>query len=536
MELKKHRCMVNAAVIKQLDLLLAGQERIGQRLEKLETALLRKERRLKSAEVAILEEPAIRRASIGRVGFKCRAPWRTQTDVAELFRRGSGQSSMLVVPSENMMLGKRLALERKTWGVVDYVLGFCVVQPENSYKLFWDLVGTVLIAYDMATITVIIGYDSETSALTELIFLCSLGFWTCDIVFTFFTGLPGKWDDKCPLLSLQCSAPDPQMRPSIIALQYMKTWLVVDLFIVGVDYVVLAISSGIIGSVGHEQRSLRIGKIMRLSRIVRSLRLMRIARLKSLFEQAYDRASNDYVRTFLEVLWATFVIFALAHVISCIWYGIGRLDSSGETAWIRRYGAIPNSFLFKYFLSVHWAMTQFVPANMEVVPANFPERFFSVCVLLFALIVFSAFLSNLTHLMLKFGHLFCRYDVQKSLLRRYLRDRKVSKDLAFRVKNSIDDALKSMHSRSVVKEKDVALLILLSEPLRMDLKHENFDVIFRPPSFFRVLHEESVHATRELCFTGLHNSHFSWGDNMFSENEANATHSAFFSGNWGTEV
>jgi len=222
------------------------------------------------------------------------------------------------------------------------------------------------------------------------------------------------------------------------------------------------------------------------------------------------------------------VIFGLAHVISCMWYGIGRLNSSGETAWIRRYGAISNSFLFKYFLSVHWAMTQFMPANMEVVPDNFPERFFSVCVLLFALIVFSAFLSNLTHLMLKFGHLFCRDDEEKSLLRRYLRDRKVSKQLAFRVKKSVDDALKSMHARSVVDEKDVALLILLSEPLRMDLRHEGVDIIFRPRSFFRVLHEESVHATRELCFTGLHNSHFSWGDNMFSENEANAAHSAFF--------
>merc|ERR1711937_819386 len=97
--------------------------------------------------------------------------------------------------------------------------------------------------------------------------------------------------------------------------------------------------------------------------------------------------------------------------------------------WIEYHGFENVPFLYKYLSPLHWTLAQFTPAGNEVRPHNSLERFFSVVVLLFALIFFSSFLSSITAAMTQLRKLSSAKMQQFSVLRRFLKDRKVPHEL-----------------------------------------------------------------------------------------------------------
>ena len=108
-------------------------------------------------------------------------------------------------------------------------------------------------------------------------------------------------------------------------------------------------------------------------------------------------------------------------------------------------------------------MERFTPASMEVVPANEYERFFTVCMILSGMLIFSSFVSAITNAMNQLRNLnsnlaarptrnrSCRRETvgaalgwrleQESLLRRYLQENSVSPSLTARIHNCLQKAL-----------------------------------------------------------------------------------------------
>merc|ERR1712190_512741 len=97
------------------------------------------------------------------------------------------------------------------------------------------------------------------------------------------------------------------------------------------------------------------------------------------------------------------------------------------------------------------------------------------------------------------------------LLRRYLRDHKISKSTGHRVYRYLEYAYARQSQR--VQEKDVTLLQLLTGPLREEVKHESFAPLLIVHPLFHQLSERTKIFTCSLSavFLARGDVHFSYG-------------------------
>merc|ERR1719469_636206 len=121
---------------------------------------------------------------------------------------------------------------------------------------------------------------------------------------------------------------------------------------------------------------------------------------------------------------------------------------------------------------MHWSLTQFTPASMEVRPYNVKERIFSIVVLLGALVSFSSFVSTLTASITYLSSLRSNEVRQFWMLRRYLKELRISRSLSLRVQRYCEYSWNREQSR--VQKRSVTLLAYLSGPLREELNAETF--------------------------------------------------------------
>merc|ERR1712151_526597 len=112
----------------------------------------------------------------------------------------------------------------------------------------------------------------------------------------------------------------------------------------------------------------------------------------------YDTIDNEYSFIIAEVIKLMVFILMLNHFIACGWWMIGRASLSLElNSWItwsepfRDFGVG-----YQYATSLHWTLTQFTPASMDVVARNILERFYSIIVLIFAMVAFSSIIGSIT--------------------------------------------------------------------------------------------------------------------------------------------
>merc|ERR1719421_1495215 len=106
---------------------------------------------------------------------------------------------------------------------------------------------------------------------------------------------------------------------------------------------------------------------------------------------------------------------------------------------------------------------------------------------------------------------------QFSLMRRYLRDEHISRELALRVRRYLDYEVRNRKDH--VRESDVLLLKALSLPLRMDIELEmKTPQIACHPMFYQY-NARDLQARRKLCWC-LMRTYLSRGDCLFTCGES----------------
>merc|ERR1719316_1836996 len=239
-----------------------------------------------------------------------------------------------------------------------------------------------------------------------------------------------------------------------IAKRYLCTWFILDLVIVGADWVTVLTSAGIDG--------FGLLRGARVLRILRSLRLLRLAKLKHIVNEIRDRSESVVFDAILELTKSITIILFLNHILSCVWYAVGHqaiesVDSdylSPEAALAHKHpGDWKTTWLlvlvedndidlyspgYRYLTSLHWSLTQFTPATMDVFATNHPERLLNVIALIISLVVFGSFLSSLTACVTKLRGLKADHERQMSNLRRYLNERSLPEQLKQRIKKFVE--------------------------------------------------------------------------------------------------
>jgi len=371
-----------------------------------------------------------------------------------------------------------------------------IVSPNSSGRLNWELLGMGFVCFDMINIPLQV-FAIPVNWFSICMDWAALIFWTCDMFSAFFVG----YYDKGELI----------MDNSRIVRHYLRTWFVIDLLVVGPDWVLTI--AGLNSEAGDFSR------LLRGARIIRVLRLLRIMKLQRVINKLYDIIDNEYTFIIAELIKMMVFILVLNHVIACGWFLVGGLSSSlGYASWI----TWSEDFLelgvgYQYTTSLHWTLTQFTPASMDVVARNITERTYSIIVLLFAMVAFSSIVGTVTSSMTVIRQM--KNDKQKQfwMLRRYLKQKGVSPDLTLRMTRFLEHQVEKQEKTIQVGK--VLILQHISDQLSSELHHEMYAPCLKGHALFECLSREMKGVASRICHFALKSQQLATGDTVFSLGE-----------------
>jgi hypothetical protein len=374
-----------------------------------------------------------------------------------------------------------------------------VMNPSSRARLIWEVLGIPLLTYDLALIPMQV-FEIPPNSVTKGISSASMMYWTLDLLASFFVGYHTS-DSKLV------------MDWAKICKRYLRFTFWLDLFIVAIDWLLLAVAS--MEASGLEAMGIaRIGKLLRVLRVFRVLRLLRLRKLRHLLQCLQDRIDSEYLSIVLNICKNMTCIIVASHFVACLWFLVGKQEYSGYSSWVEVYNLKDGiAWEYKYLTSLHWAICQFTPGSMNVQPQNVVERIFSILMLLCSLLVFSMFVSSLTNSMRTLQNLSSKDAHQLWLLRKFFRQNEVSRDLARRIMRYVNLVLLPQQER--VQQKDVEMLTQLSSHLRVELSTELHMPSLTIHPFFDWFSKKSLPVMRQLCCLASKRTSLSRGDVLF---------------------
>eukprot|EP00929_Paragymnodinium_shiwhaense_P000551 TRINITY_DN100795_c0_g1_i1.p1 TRINITY_DN100795_c0_g1~~TRINITY_DN100795_c0_g1_i1.p1 ORF type:complete len:939 (+),score=160.28 TRINITY_DN100795_c0_g1_i1:124-2940(+) len=380
---------------------------------------------------------------------------------------------------------------------------YCFVSsPASKRRLAWDLIGVIVLVQEMVQIPLQVFDIDESPFLSGVRYLTSF-FWSLDLLSNFFVG----YHYHGQVIT----------HPGKAALHYMKSWFVLDAILVSLDWIDrlmdMASNTG--------TKALRMTKVTRGIRAVKLLRLMKFSQMLT---DMTSMISSEYHRTCITILKIVLFIVAVNHLLACGFYGLHHLH--GGRGWINNSFDETDSTSYRYFTSLHWSLTQFTPASMEVTPCNTLERVYTVIVLLFAMVTFSSFVSSITTAMTHLRNINATRIEEDSKLFKFLGQHAISAGLTSRVLHFFQERKQQRGRQSRTKEADVSLLKVLPESMKHDLRCEAYGPILCYHPMFRAFGCLDAEAMRYLAVIGCTEKRLMVRDEIFGQ-RSEVTHMIF---------
>mmetsp|Transcript_33791 Transcript_33791/g.78509 ORF Transcript_33791/g.78509 Transcript_33791/m.78509 type:complete len:869 (+) Transcript_33791:48-2654(+) len=381
-----------------------------------------------------------------------------------------------------------------------------VVAPTSLKRLSYDVFGVLLICYDLIFLP-IEAFQPESSLFMEIMAWVSSCYWLLDIPLSFLVGYPLLEEGTV------------EMKVPKIAANYLRTWFVFDFAVVCLDWALhiwsLAFAADSDSGADAGVAFFRTAKTIRLLRFFRLIRLMKA---RSRINDFVERVQSEASLILIGIAKLIAFIALINHLVACIWYAIGTYDLTREDTWLRTTGLDAKNIWYRYSTALHWSMSQFTPASMEVVPANEYERFFTVCMILCGMLIFSSFVSAITSAMNQLRNLNSWRHEQESLLRRYLQENEVSPSLTARIHNCLQKALQRSRRRVHVDE------IRIFQQLPLSLKFELTSEIYSPTlgrhPFFNFCHSCLPSESRKIYSNGVSQKYLVMSQELLTTGEA----------------
>jgi len=373
-----------------------------------------------------------------------------------------------------------------------------VISPNSSGRLYWECTGLVLVCFDMINIPLATVYEPDETPFSITMDWITLLFWTADMLQGFFVGFYSRGHLK-------------MTQPEVV-IHYLRTWFSVDALVVLPDWF-LTIA-------GSRTQAGDLSRLLRTSRAIRVLRLLRVMKLQRVINKLYDMIDNEYSFIIAELVKMMIVILVLNHVIACGWFGTGKIavnyfELPSWVTWSENF--LEADIGYQYSTSLHWTLTQFTPASMDVVARNICERVYSIIVLLFAMVAFSSIVGTVTSSMTVIRQM--KNDKQKQfwMLRRYLKQKNVSLDLTMRMTRFLEH--QSMKQQKLIQASKVTFLQQLSDQLSRELAYEMYEPFLKQHAFFRFLSKQMKGVAARICQMALKTIQVATDDTIFSVGE-----------------
>jgi len=308
-----------------------------------------------------------------------------------------------------------------------------------------------------------------------------------------------------------------EMRTAKVVHRYFMTWFFLDLLVVGCDWTELVM--------GNFNDSWRVGRGFRALRMLRTIRMLRMMKAPEITGFISEHIRNETMLLSAAIAKIIFSMVAVAHVIACLWYLVGKFLSGRSTSWVYVNDVEEMGIGGRYAISFHWSLSQFA-GDLLLDPGNVGERVFTVVVLFSAIIVSASFVSSLTTSMTQLQIITSTQSTQLSALRRFLADNTISPSLAVRVTRNAQHALKE-HKRNM-PEGNVELLKYISNPLLVELHFEIYSHLLMVHPFFFRYNEINPAGIRKICHVAVATLTLSAGDVLFSDLEVPTLPRMFF--------
>mmetsp|Transcript_59765 Transcript_59765/g.139213 ORF Transcript_59765/g.139213 Transcript_59765/m.139213 type:complete len:750 (+) Transcript_59765:49-2298(+) len=379
-----------------------------------------------------------------------------------------------------------------------------VIRPNSFLRLSWDFLSGLMVCYDVITIPLVAfsvtddfmgSAEDEFMGQMDWVTTC---FWSLDIPFSFLSGYHGEGVVE--------------MRPKVIACHYLKTWFPFDFLIISFDWAILYVRS-----VGREADALgifRVGKTARVARILRAVRLLRFVRLQRVVSDFIEMINSESIRALFNVILAVAFIITINHYLACGWYVVGTVGIDRRVPnWIESNDMAQSSEVYCYLTSLHWSLTQFTPASMEIRPYNIIERVYSIAALLFALITFSSFLGSITASITQLRKHTTESAKQKHILRNYFTKNNVSTVLSREIWTFLKNHHFAHQTRS--HKAQIHVLTLLPQRLQSKLHLELYGPYLTRAPFFYHYTAISCEGLMELSTRAVTEKAILCGEDLF---------------------
>lgn len=375
-----------------------------------------------------------------------------------------------------------------------------VMRPSSPRRLTWDILSTIVVLYDLLTLPLEAFNPAFTVVRLAIDWFTTI-FWFLDM---FASCLTGFYFENVL-----------EMRVAKIARHYLRSWFLIDIATLSTDLVILVLSlrAGI-DTVGV----LRMSKTARLVRILRFVRLIRLQKLREVMNHVFDRTSlSEHARILLHIAGLLFCVLLSNHYLACGWYLIAERNWFGAAhTWLTEQ-KVRGDHIYWYVTAMHWSLTQFTPASMEVVPTNAFERLYCISVLLCGLIALSSFISGITGLVANLRKLRQDAAQQELALRTYLSDNGISAELGLSILKYLSQH--AIRNKKRMQEKDLPVLQFLPESVLFKLHGELYIPLITNLPFFQFYSKNCPRGVLEICHRGVRVRSLSSGEIVFRENE-----------------
>lgn len=381
----------------------------------------------------------------------------------------------------------------------------CISPPWSRWRISWDVTGGLLLLHDFVALPIAVFQPPPTPFGFAMEWLSAV-FWTLNIVASMTVGFTRNGVTVMDF-------------PEILK-NYLRTWCIPDVALVLLDWLSLALPAE--QSMDESTEFLRL---VRLLRIIRILRLVRMLKLRTLMANFHDLINSEYWSLVANMSQIVTFMLGINHLVACGFYGLTEItQASEETSWVRNFGFEGTSWSYRYATALHWSITQFTPAAMEVHPTNMPERSYSIAVVIFAMVGFSSLVGGITSILTQLRGLSQEKAKELWKLRRYMRLKHVKADLNVRIQRYVEHAWNERQMNLSIGS--VKFVELLSEPLRDELlcAVDMPTMVVHP--LFSFLQKEQEVTLRRLVTHAIQHKFLARGDIHFYSAEV-ATHAYF---------
>ncbi|CAK0845283.1 unnamed protein product, partial [Prorocentrum cordatum] len=411
-------------------------------------------------------------------------------------RQGSKESNSLSDSSLDIRTSRR---------AYSGLMASFVASPRSTARTAWEILGCVLIGWDLLIVPLAV-FCYPVNSLTMSMEWLTLVYWTLNIPQTLTVG----YEVGLGIV----------MSPSLILRRYMRSWFLIDMATLVPDWIIEVIDFGNsntpMTSCDTSVEGATAVKLLKNLRIMRLMRLTRIARLKKIWQMVKDRIYSLTVNIAVNILTMLLLLLVLSHFISCLWYTISDV-SEGDNRWLAYYNFEGMDWSYVYATCLHWSLTRhdggFTPASMDIQPQNFPERVYTISVVVCALVGFSYVVGSITA---SLAQLRSVTEEESKLfwdLRVYLKRNAVEHTLAIRIQRYLVDAWRYQAGNKTFSQ--IKILTMLSEQLHNELLFNlHADHLNVYPLIEALLDVSPVTAFR-LARTAILSKQFAYLDPMF---------------------